>query len=83
VNASNFGNVAETFYVTLNYTEKAIDPTIETQIVTLDSGESKTLTFSWIFTDVGGYELLAYTSTIEGDIDLSNNVATREFTVIP
>jgi len=71
VNAADLGEYSETFNVTVS----ANSTSFASQNVTLSSGGSATLAFSW---DVkgfayGSYALRAYASPVPGETDLTNN----------
>jgi len=72
VTIRNKGDYSETFQVSVNYT-RILDPLIGTQDITLTPGESIILEFTWTPTNIGIYEIKAYTSTIPEDINLSDN----------
>ncbi|RLI43059.1 hypothetical protein DRO69_09705 [Candidatus Bathyarchaeota archaeon] len=76
VTLENRGNFTETFTMYLNYT-RIFDPQIGSQTVTLASGETITLNFTWTPTTSGRYEIKAYTSTIPNDINPVDNTKTR------
>jgi len=69
----NWGSFTETIDVSVNYT-RMLDPLIGAQTITLAPGESITLNFTWTPTDIGRYEIKAYTSTIPGDVNPSDNL---------
>jgi hypothetical protein len=73
VTIENRGTLKETFDVSVNYT-LIIDPLIGTETITLQPGESITLSFTWTPTTWGRYEIKVYTSQIPDDIDPSDNV---------
>ena len=76
VTVENQGNFKETFTVTTSYT-LWIDPVIGTQTVTLASGASTTLTFTWDTTGVSGYcTLRATASVVSGETDTTDNTYT-------
>jgi flagellar hook-associated protein FlgK len=71
VTAANHGYFTETFNVTLY----ANTTTIAIQVVTVSSGNSYTITFSWntnSFT-YGNYTLIAYASPIPGETNIADN----------
>ena len=72
VTIKNQGNYTETFDVSVNYTQ-IFDPLIGTQTIILNSGEPKTLNFTWTPTTSGIYEIKAYTSPIPYDVNPENN----------
>ena len=72
VTLQNTGDFNETFDIYLNYT-LTYDPLIGNQTVTLTSGETLTLNFTWTPNATGRYEIKAYTGTIPGDTNLDNN----------
>ena len=73
VTVSNMGHFTEIFGVNLNYTWLQ-DPSIGTQTITLTPHEIITISFTWIFTASGRYEIKAYTSKIPDETDLTNNI---------
>jgi len=72
VGAANQGGATETFTVTTYYDSTAVGVG---QQVTLSSGGSTTLTFSWDTTGVaaGSYTVKAVASTVPGETDLADN----------
>lgn len=72
ITIENQGNLAETFDVSVNYT-LLVDPLIGTQTITLETGATITLNFTWTPTTAGRYEVKAYTSLIPDETDLSDN----------
>jgi len=71
VNAANQGTQSETFDVTAYYDST----TIGTQTITLATGGSTTLTFSWITTGVtpSTYTIRATASVVTGETDTADN----------
>lgn len=72
VTIENQGSYNETFQVSVNYT-RIIDPLIGTQTITLAPGEFIILNFKWTPNATGRYEIKAYTSNIQDEMDLSDN----------
>jgi hypothetical protein len=71
---ANHGSYTETFSVTLY----ANTTSITTQTITLTSGNSKTITFTWNTTGfaLGNYAISAYAWPVPGETDLANNNCT-------
>ncbi|MEM3697926.1 MAG: M14 family zinc carboxypeptidase, partial [Candidatus Bathyarchaeia archaeon] len=80
VTVANKGEFTETFNVTLyaNTTE------IETKEITLESGASKTLTFTWNTTDYakGNYTISAYAWPVLGETDTVDNTFTDGWVIV-
>jgi hypothetical protein len=74
VTAANWGSYTETF----NVTAYANTTAIATQTVTLTSGNSTTITFTWNTTGFayGDYTISAYATPVPGQTDTSNNTLT-------
>jgi parallel beta-helix repeat protein len=72
VTVQNLGHFTETFDISLNYTY-LFDPLISTQTITIASGETVTLNFTWTPTANGRYEIKAYTNTVPNDINPEDN----------
>jgi len=74
VTVANQGDYAETFNVTVY----ANTTSIATQTVTLESGDSTTITFTWNTTGFakGNYTISAYAWPVPGETDLANNNCT-------
>jgi hypothetical protein len=66
------GSYAETFNLTLYYDSKEIG----SQILTLNSGESRVLAFEWNTTGVslGNYTIGAHASPVQGEADIQDNI---------
>ncbi|MGA3191658.1 MAG: PQQ-binding-like beta-propeller repeat protein [Candidatus Bathyarchaeia archaeon] len=83
VTAANPGNYTETFNVTLYYDSVEIG----LQNVTLDTGESRVLTFVWNTTGVllGNHTLKATTSMVPYEVSTDDNTVTLQspVTVVP
>jgi outer membrane protein assembly factor BamB len=79
VTAANPGGYTETFNVTLYYDSSEIG----LQTVTLNSGESRILTFAWNTTGVllGSYTLKAAASTVPGEVNTDDNTVTLQSSV--
>jgi hypothetical protein len=71
VTVGNHGNYTETFNVTVY----ANATSIASQTVTLPSGNSTTLTFTWNTTgfDLGNYMISAYATPVQGEINTADN----------
>ena len=80
VTARNHGNYTETFNVTVF----ANTPMIETREVTLTSGNSITLTFTWNTSGSakGNYTISAIADTVPGETDIANNNFTGGWVVV-
>ena len=72
VTIENRGTSTETFEVCVNCTLLS-DPLIGTQTITLEPGETITLSFLWTATAAGRYEIKAFTSAIPNDVNPENN----------
>ncbi|MEM1551928.1 MAG: NosD domain-containing protein [Candidatus Bathyarchaeia archaeon] len=72
VTVVNRGNSIETFQLGVNFT-RLTDPLIGIQNITLTPREIKVVTFKWQPIP-GQYIIIAYTSAIINDVDLSNNI---------
>jgi len=72
ITGKNYGIFAETFDITAYYNETTL---ITTQSVTLPSGDSATLTFTWNTTDVakGNYTVTAEATPVPGETDTVDN----------
>ena len=72
VTIANRGNYTETFNVTVY----ANTTSIASQIITLTSGNSTTLTFTWNTTGFarGNYTIWAFAEPVPGETDIENNV---------
>jgi hypothetical protein len=83
VTAADPGNYTETFNVTLYYDSVEIG----LQTVTLDTGESRPLTFVWNTTGIslGNYTLKATASTVPYEVSTDDNTVTLQspVTVVP
>jgi hypothetical protein len=83
VTAANLGNYTETFNVTLYYDSVEIG----LQTVTLNTGESRVLTFAWNTTGVflGNYTLEATASIVPYEVNADDNTVTLQspVTVFP
>jgi hypothetical protein len=71
VTVENQGDQTETF----NVTTYATTPVIQTQTVTLESGASTTITFTWNTTGFakGNYTIWAYAWPVQGETDATDN----------
>jgi hypothetical protein len=80
VNISNQGNFTETFNVIVY----ANTTSFATQTVTLTSGTSTTITFTWNTTGFakGKYTISAITDTIPGETDIEDNTLTDGWIVV-
>lgn len=80
---ANQGSYTQTF----NITAHANNTTIQTQTVTLSSGNFTTVTFTWNTTDVpyGNYTISTTASTVPGEIDTDDNISIDDtvFVTIP
>jgi hypothetical protein len=74
VTLANQGDFTETFNVTVY----ANTPAIQTKTLTLTSGSSTTITFTWNTTGFakGNYTIWAYAKPVLGEIDTANNNCT-------
>lgn len=81
VTVVNQGTYGESFTVTLTDTTDAED--IGSEVVSLDAGDSTTLSFSWYTTDVslGDHTLRAEASTVPDETDTADNSKTTMVTV--
>lgn len=76
VTVENKGDYSDTFNVSTYYTLIS-DPLIGKQNVTdLLRSENTTLTFEWAPNIAGTYEILANTTEVSGDVDLTDNTLT-------
>lgn len=82
VTVTNEGNFGECFTVTL--TDTTEDNMIGSKDVTLPSGASTTLTFTWDTASacLGNHTLIAEASTVEGEIDTSDNSMNKTVEVV-
>ena len=80
VTAANQGDYTETFNATLY----ANTTSIATQTVTLTSGNSTTITFTWNTTGFakGNYTISAYAWPVEGETDIEDNTLTDGWIVV-
>jgi nitrous oxidase accessory protein len=72
----NEGTVTEVFNLTLSYSDKIIETKAD---MSLDSGLTKSLNFTWDTTDVelGEYSFKAELTPVPGEIDLEDNLQTQ------
>jgi hypothetical protein len=75
VTVENQGCTTITFTLSTYY-ERITDPLIGTQNVTLQSGASTTVTFTWEPPAYGRYKILANVSQVPGEVDLEDNSLT-------
>ena len=71
-------------YETFSVIIKANTTTVKTQAITLTSGSSTTITFTWNTTDVayGNYTMSAVAETVLGETDASDNTYTNGIVIV-
>jgi parallel beta-helix repeat protein len=80
VTLENQGNYTETFNVTVY----ANTTSIGSQTITLTSGASTTITFTWNTTDIpyGNYTISAYATPVPSETNITNNIYTDGWVVV-
>ncbi len=80
VTTLNKGNFTETFQIIADYT-RLVDPNFGNETITLNPQEAITLNFTLTLKAIGTYEIKAYTTPIRNEIDTTDNMKIRQFSV--